>query len=172
MKKIPGDIIILHLCTKSEGSRDMECDGQKFMSFWDFCPSSPLTAPRKSKFWINEKNIWRYTCVPQMETIWCMVREIWSVTGHFLSFYPFKNLRNQHFEKTKKAPGVIIILHLGNTIGNYMMYGSWDIERNGQNFLSFWTNFCPFTILNTWKIKILKTWKKCLEILSFYTCVP
>ena len=49
---------------------------------------------------------------------------------------------------------------------------SWDMERNGQNFLSFWTIFWPFTPLTTQKIKILKIWKKSLEIWSFYTCVP
>ena len=42
----------------------------------------------------------------------------------------------------------------------------------GQNFLSFWTIFCPFTLLTTQKIKSLKNWKKRLEILSFYICVP
>ena len=50
--------------------------------------------------------------------------------------------------------------------------GSWDMERNGQNFLSFWTTLYPFTPLNTWKIKILKTWKKSQEIVSFYTYLP
>ena len=53
-----------------------------------------------------------------------------------------------------------------------MMYGSCDIEHNRPNFLLFWTIFCPFTLLKTKKIKILKKWKKQLEILSFYTSVP
>ena len=26
-----------------------------------------------------------------------------------------------------------------------MMYGSWDMEREGQSVLSFWVIFCPFT---------------------------
>ena len=39
-------------------------------------------------------------------------------------------------------------------------------------FLSFWTIFCSFTPLITRKIKILRKWKKCLEISSFYTNVP
>ena len=37
------------------------------------------------------------------------------------------------------------------------MYGSWDMELDGQNVLSSWIIFCPFTPLTTWKIKI---WKK------------
>ena len=55
-----------------------------------------------------------------------------------------------------------------------MMYGSWDIRHDKQSFLSFWVIFCPLTFLTTWKIKILKKWKKkkCLKILSFYTCIP
>ena len=45
---------------------------------------------------------------------------------------------------------------------NHMMYGSWDMKRNRQKFLSFWAIFCPFTPLTTQKIKILKKkkWKK------------
>ena len=39
-------------------------------------------------------------------------------------------------------------------------------------YLSFWAIFCSFTPLKAWKIKILKKWKKYLEISSFYICVP
>ena len=52
------------------------------------------------------------------------------------------------------------------------MHDSWNRELNGQNFLSFWTSFCPFTLLTITKIKTLKKWKKRLDILSFYKCVP
>ena len=41
-----------------------------------------------------------------------------------------------------------------------------------DSFLTFWAIFWSLTLLTTWKIKILKKWKKHLEILSFYTCVP
>ena len=52
-----------------------------------------------------------------------------------------------------------------------MMYGSWDMEWDRQNVLSFWAIFCPFTTpLMIPNIKTLKkNEKKCLEILSFYT---
>ena len=49
--------------------------------------------------------------------------------------------------KQKKPPEDIIILHLHNTNDDHMMYGSWDIECDRHNFLSFWTIFCPFAIL-------------------------
>ena len=72
----------------------------------------------------------------------------------------------------KKTVGDIIILHLCTTNDNDMMYGFWDMECDRYNFLSFWTIFCPFTPLTIRKIKILNKWKKHLEILPFYTCVP
>ena len=50
-----------------------------------------------------------------------------------------------------------------------MIYGSWEIEHH-RIFCHF-DNFLPIYPLQTWKIKILKKRKKCLEI-SFYTSVP
>ena len=91
-------------------------------------------------------------------------------------FFPFSTLTTWKIKivKLKKTPGDIVILHINYhklqcTINyNLLMYGSWDMEHNRQNFLSFWTVFCPFTPLWTQKIKILKKWKKYLKILSFY----
>ena len=85
---------------------------------------------------------------------------------------PLTTQKIQNFEKMKKLPGDIIILHRCTINHNHIMFGSWDMECDEQNFLSFWTNFCPFTPLTTWKIKILKNWKNSLEILSFHTCIP
>ena len=51
---------------------------------------------------------------------------------------------------------------------DHMMYGSWDIKCKGQSFLSFWAIFLPFDPPNKPKNQ---NPKKCLEILSFYTCV-
>ena len=56
--------------------------------------------------------------------------------------------------------GDIIILHMCTIYDNHMMYGSWDIKHDRQNFLTFCVIFCPFTKLTTLKIKILKKWKK------------
>ena len=92
-----------------------------------------------------------------------MVPEIWSATdrifchfGPFFALLPPNNLKNQNFEKLTKAPKHIIILHKCAINDNHMMYGSGDIMRDGQNFLSFWIFFCPFTPVTTRKIKILK----------------
>ena len=52
MKKLLGNIIILHICTKNYdqmiyGSWDMVGDGCNYFSFWAiFCPFASLTAPK------------------------------------------------------------------------------------------------------------------------------
>ena len=103
-----------------------------------------------------------------MTIIWCMVPEIWNrwrtesfvILDYFLPFYPPNNPKNQNFEKMKKEPRDITILHMNNINDNHMMYGSWDIERNGQDFLSFWTIFCPFTPSNNFKNQNFEKMKK------------
>ena len=89
----------------------------------------------------------------------------------FCSFSPLTNQKIRIL-KLKKTPGDITISQISTRNDNHMMYGSWDMECDRQNFLSFWNTFCPFTPLWIQKIKILKKWKKHLEILSFYTSLP
>ena len=118
MKKNPGDIIILHLCTIN--------DNHMMYGFWD----------KK----LDRQNFFIFL-------------------DHFLPFYPPNNPKNKNFEKMKKSPGDMI-LHKCNINDNHMMYGSWDMEHERQNLLSLWTIFCFFIPLTTWKIKILKNWRK------------
>ena len=54
---------------------------------------------------------------------------------------------------------------------NHITYGSRDMERNRQNFLSFWTIFCPFTSLTTEEIKILNKMKKMPEDIILRLCM-
>ena len=51
MKQTPGDIIILHKCTKNYD--------QMIYSSWDMVRGR-FKSQKKSKFWQNEKNAWRY----------------------------------------------------------------------------------------------------------------
>ena len=57
-----------------------------------------------------------------------MVPEIWSMKDrifcHFGPSFALTAQKNQHFEKIKKKPGDIIILHLRAKNDNHMMYGS------------------------------------------------
>ena len=66
--------------------------------------------------------------------------------GSLLSFLPSDNLKSQKpiFEKLKKTPEDII-LHMCTINDNHMIYGSWDMECDGQNLLSFWIIFGSFT---------------------------
>ena len=130
-----------------------------------FCDSGPFFAlfflptygPRKSKFfkkWKKHLKIYHFTNINDSHLM-------------YVSSDPPDNPENQYFEKMKKRPGDIIILHVCNINHNYMMHGSWAIEFDGQNFLTFWTVFCHFTPLTTWKNKILKTEKKAWRYYHF-----
>ena len=93
------------------------------------------------------------------------------IMGYFLPFYQTKNQKKIGISKKWRlleiswfytaAPKTLII-----------WYTVPEIRSERQNFLSFWTIFWPFTIppplpLTTWKIKMLKKWKKHLEISPF-----
>ena len=100
--------------------------------------------------------------------VWFLRYEAWQTEffitlNHFLSFCPPKNPKNQNFLKMKR-PENIITLHMCTINDNHITYGFWDMKHDRQNFLSLWTIFCPFTPVETWKIKILKKMKKRLEI--------
>ena len=120
-----------------------------------------------------------YTRVPKIIILCYTVREIWCMTDvifHFGLFFallaPSNNLETQNFEKMKKTPGDIIILHMCTINHDHMLYCSWDMAHDDCNFhFLFWAIFCPFSTLTTQKIKILKKWNKHLEISSFYTSV-
>ena len=132
------------------GSWDMGCNGQNFLSY----------------------DVWflRYRA---------RRTDFFVIVDHFLPFCTPNNPKNQNFEKMKKSPRDIVILHKCTKNHDHMLYCSPNMTRDGCNcYFSFWAILCPFTIfcpfshLTTQKIKILKKWKKHLEILSLYTCVP
>ena len=100
-----------------------------------------------------------------------MMYGFWDILDHFLPFYPPNYLKNQNFGKMKKPPGDITILHMCTIHDNHMMYGSWDMENDRQNFLSFWTVFCPFPFRTTWKNQNFEKLKKLHEdIIILHTC--
>ena len=106
-----------------------------------------------------------------MKTICSMLPEIWSATDvifcHFGLFFALltpNNQKSQNFEKMKKTPGDIIILHLCTRNDNHMMYGSSDIKHNRHNFFFFhFVYFLPFYPVNNPKNqnfeKMKKTWR-------------
>ena len=113
---------------------------------------------------------WELTAPPRPPPIFFLYYPL----GNFRSFFalsPPKNPKTQDLKKWKNLLEISSFYICVPKISN-MMYGSWDVECNRQNVLSLWTIFCPFTPLWTQKIKILKNWKKPLEISSLYTSVP
>ena len=115
-RKTPGDIIILHLCTKDlddiiYSSWDIECDRLKLVilgHFFSFYP--PLVKTQKIKIlkkWKKFQEISLYTSVPKTTIIWGTVPEIWSKTDFFfLSFWaifcPFTPYQPRKLKKWKK----------------------------------------------------------------------
>ena len=97
-----------------------------------------------------------YTSVPKiMIMLYCSLDMVRNGCNCYFSFWAiFAFLPDQNLRTIKKTPGDIIILHRCTINDNHMMYGYWDMERDGQNFLSFWTIFCTFIPLTTQNIKI------------------
>ena len=89
-KKTPGDIIILHKCTKNHDHMlycfwDMPCDRCNcYFSFWAiFCSFTPLTAQKikiskKQKRQLEISSF--YICVTKIMIRWCTIPEIWCTT--------------------------------------------------------------------------------------------
>ena len=114
-----------------------------------------------------------------------MVHEIWStidrivlILNHFLPFYPSMDQESQNFEKMKRTPWDIIILHMCTINDNHDV---WFLRYGAQRteYLPFWIIFCHFTLPhhlpptnNPENQNFEKVKKKLLQTLSFYTCVP
>ena len=166
------------------------------------CPFTPLTSwtikiMRKLK---KNKHTWRYyhfTHVYHNWKSWFMVPGIWSTRQnfcHWAIFCPFipltiwkitilkrwkkqtpptppYNTENQNHEEKEKKPWDITILHVYH---KWKSSDVWFLRQGAREaeFFSFWAIFCLFIPKTTWKIKILKKWKKPLDISSFYTSVP
>ena len=68
---------------------------------------------------------------------------------NFLSFWTVFCLFTPPTQKIKILKNwmiILIILHMCTTNDNHMMYSSWDMKRDRQNFLSFWTFFFSFLL--------------------------
>ena len=109
--------------------------------------------------------------------IWGMVPEIQSGGKIFSSFWaifcPFTSLTTRKIKILKKWKKLLerSSFYTCNKNHDLMMYASWDIERDRQNFLSFWASFCPFSPLTTQKIKFWKNEKNAWwDIIILHKC--
>ena len=112
-----------------------------------FLPFQPPDNPENQTFKI-EKNTRRYYHFTHLYykwksyDVWFLRYGVWHdrifvILDHFLPFYPPKDPQNQNFEKMKKNPEDIIILQMCFINESHMMYGSQDMECNGQFFCHF-----------------------------------
>ena len=182
-----GDIILLyiHVCYKWR-SYDISFlkykvrQTENFVILGHFLPFQPPGNPKNQNFKIGK--IPEDITTLHIRTINHMMYGSWDIERNrhiFLSFWTVfctftphpMDPENWNFEKMKKTPKDIIILQMCTINNSHMMYGSRDMECNGQNFFVVLDCFLPFYPLKTWKIKILKKWEKHLKILLFYTCV-
>ena len=97
--------------------------------------------------------------------------EFFVIWGHFFPFYSTDDPENQDFKKMKKTSGDVIILYPRIINDNHMTHGCWDVERNEQNFFSFWIIFCRFASITTQKIRFSKKQKKTTgDIIILHLC--
>ena len=164
-KKYLGDIILLHMGTINEDHMiwflKYKAQQTYFLSIQAiFCPFTPLTTQEiknqnfdKMKKYLEILSFNK--CVPWMKIIWRMVPEIWSTMDRIFVtwaiFYPFCF---QLFH-------VKAYLELIHTSKMDFFY-----ENSSQPLtLKYFHKSLSYTPLTIRKIKILKKWKKHLEIL-------
>ena len=106
---------------------------------------------------------WNMECNGQISS------SFWTI---FCPFTPLTSSEIKILNKMKK--NAWIYYHFIQVYHKWQSYDVWFLIYQVQQteFFVIWTTFCPLTSLTTQKIKILKKWKKHLEISLFYTNVP
>ena len=108
--------------------------------------------------------------------IWCMLTQIWNACTdtffcHFRPFFaffaPLLTPKINIWKKCKKTPGHIILLHMCTINQDHMMYGSWDMKFNRQNFFVILGRFLSFYSPNILKNENIKNEKKPLRYHHF-----
>ena len=137
-----------------------------FCHFALFFALLPTKEPRKSKFWINERNSWRYYHFTheyhkwKSYDVWFLRYGAWQ-TGYFSSwatiFCPFTPLTAQKMKISKKWKNGWRYHHFTQVYQNHihMLYCSLDMTQDTSNFyFSFWAIFCSFTPNSSKKSKL------------------
>ena len=90
---------------------------------------------------------------------WAYLLKCWHATCH-VKFYTCNN------STSKGIPACV-----GASKCDHMPFIDKPAWSASENFLLFWTIFCPFTSLTTLKIKFLKKWKKKPgDIITLHMC--
>ena len=94
--------------------------------------------------WFLRYGAWQTKCLVILDYFLHFYPSNNIILDRSLSFYSLNNPKNQNFEKMKTAPRDTIILHKCTINDNHILYCSWDMKCDRQNFLSFWIVFSPF----------------------------
>ena len=166
LKKIAGDIIILHLCTKTTiiwgMVPEIRSETEFFVILGYFLTFNPLKIWKITIFQKWKKHLEMssfYTCATKIRIIWCMLPKIRSVTGIILChFGPFFALLPHYWSQKLKFGKIsktleILSFHMCNINEDHIMHGSWDIRHNkvfyhSRSILSIWA-FCQSEVLQT-----------------------
>ena len=114
-----------------------------------YLPSNPENQNLKK---IKKKNAWRYhpfTQVYQKSRSHLCYSWDMACDGcnffifHFVLFFTLTSWKIKSFKKMKKTPGDIIILHICTKNYDHMMYGSWDMVRDGWKEIVTLRGGCP-----------------------------
>ena len=97
------------------------------------------------------------------DIIFCHFRQFFAILS-FCCFVPLLTPKIKIWKKCKKTPGDIILLHMCSINQDhmhpwYMMYGSWDMKFNIQNYFVILGIFLSFYPLNSPKNKNIKNEK-------------
>ena len=102
---------------------------------------------------------------------WDMVldRDNFFILNHFLPFYSPQNTKNQDFQKMKKTPSDIT-LQMCIINENHMMYGSWDMVLDRDNFFIL-NHFLPFYSPQNTKNQDFQKMKKTPSDITLQMCI-
>ena len=152
---MPGDIIILHKCTKNHDhtlycSWDRARDGCNcYFSFWAIlCPLTPLTA-QKINFLKKMKKMSGDIIILHKRAkyndhilygSWDMAHDEFHF-GLFLPFHPPNSPKKSKFKNIKMS-GEIMMLHMCTKTYDQMMYSFWDMLHEGWTKVTY-RGGCP-----------------------------
>ena len=94
-------------------------------------------------------------------------QNLFFILDHLLPFYLPNNPEKQNFEKMKKTPGDIIILHKYTKNHDHMLYFPCNTTRDRCNYFSFWAFFALLPLWQPKKSKFSKRKKKMKKTLEY-----
>ena len=142
-----GDIIMLHMYTINDnhmiqGSWDIKCDRQNFLSCWAiFCPFTLVTV-QKIKILKKRKKRWdiiiTHKCNKNHDYMlycsWDVKRDrctcYFSFWANFILLTPPNSPKNQNLKKIRKKRQEISSFYTFPKNYDQMMYSSWDMVRD------------------------------------------